>query len=204
MADKKKYRRSNGEGSVFKHQNGRWCGQISVGVDEDGKRKRKTVFADTRAEVVEQLKELHGAINAKKLKPSKNIMLGQFIDKWLVDFKRPAVSPRTYEWYLNMAKRVFEEIKGTYLHKINSYQIQSMLNTLKNEGLSVRSIKAVYDLLNQVFKAAIEFNMVGENPMTKVKITRKEHRKSKRPCRLMIARTSCIQSKATQHISQPL
>ena len=180
MADKKKYRRSNGEGSVFKHQNGRWCGQISVGVDEDGKRKRKTVFADTRAEVVEQLKELHGAINAKKLKPSKNIMLGQFIDKWLVDFKRPAVSPRTYEWYLNMAKRVFEEIKGTYLHKINSYQIQSMLNTLKNEGLSVRSIKAVYDLLNQVFKAAIEFNMVGENPMTKVKITRKETQKKQK------------------------
>ena len=63
MADKKKYRRSNGEGSVFKHQNGRWCGQIGLGVDENGKRLRKTVFGSTRAEVVEQLMVLQGSIN---------------------------------------------------------------------------------------------------------------------------------------------
>jgi integrase len=55
-----------------------------------------------------------------------------------------------------------------------------MLNTLKNQGLSVRSIKAAYDLLNQVFKATIEFLMIGENPMDKVKTTRKEtHKKQK-------------------------
>ena len=124
MADKKKYRRSNGEGSVFKHQNGKGCGQIGLGVDENGKRVRKTVFADTRAEVVEQLKMLHGSINAKKLKPSKDIMLGQFIDKWLMDFKCPTVSPRTYEWYVNINKSISEEIKETYLHKVNSYHIQ--------------------------------------------------------------------------------
>lgn len=60
MPDKKKYRRSNGEDSIFKHQNGKWCGQINAGMDENGKRKRKTVYGDTRAEVVEKLKELQG------------------------------------------------------------------------------------------------------------------------------------------------
>jgi len=174
MPDKKKYRRSNGEGSIFRHANGRWCGQIGLGIDENGKRIRKSVFGETRAEVVEQLKVLYGSIQAKKLKPSKSIKLGQFIDKWLRDFKQPTVSPRTYEWYMNINKGISDEIKDTLLHKVNSYQIQNMLNTLKNEGASVRSVKAVYDLLNQVYKAAIEFHMIGENPMTNVKISRKE------------------------------
>ena len=174
MGDKKKYRRSNGEGSVFKHQNGRWCGQISMGVDENGKRIRKSVFGDTRADVVEQLKVLHGSISAKKLMPSSNMQLGQFMDKWLKDFKRPSVSPRTYEWYINISKSIPEEVKQMLLHKVQSYPIQVMLGALKQQGLSVRSIKAVYDLLNQVFKAAVSFHLIGENPMDKVKITRKE------------------------------
>jgi len=180
MPDKKKYRRSNGEGSVFKHRNGKWCGQINLGIDENGRRLRKTIFGDTRAEVIEKLKALHGKMSAKKLKPNKNIQLGQFIHKWLTDFKRPAVSPRTYEWYLNISKCISDEVKEMYIHKVNAYQIQNLLSTLKNEGLSARSIKAAYDLLNQVFKAAIEFEMIGENPMDKVKITRKETNKKKK------------------------
>ena len=142
-------------------------------MDENGKRKRKTVYGNTRAEVIDKLKDLHGAISANKLKASKSVKLGQFIDKWLKDFKRPSVSPRTYEWYLNINKSISGEVKEIHLHKVNVFLIQNMLNVMKNNGLSVRSIKAAYDLLNQVFKAAIEFDMIGENPMTKVKITRK-------------------------------
>jgi len=180
MADKKKYRRSNGEGSVFKHHNGKWCGQIALGIDENGKRTRKTVYAETRAEVVEKLAALRGSIDAHKLKPSTRTTVGQFMVKWLKDFKRPSVSPRTYEWYINVSKSVADEIKNTRLHKINAYQIQNTLNTMKNEEYSVRSIKAAYDLLNQVFKAAIEFLMIGDNPMDKVKIQRKETNKKQK------------------------
>lgn len=180
MTGKKKYRRSNGEGSVFKHHNGKWCGQIALGIDENGKRTRKTVYGDTRAEVVEKLAVLRGSIDAHKLRPSVRTTVGQFTEKWLKDFKRPSVSPRTYEWYVNVNKSISQEIKDALLHKVNAYQIQNMLNTMKNEGYSVRSIKAAYDLLNQVFKAAIEFHMIGDNPMDKVKIQRKETRKKQK------------------------
>ena len=78
MADKKKYRRSNGEGSVFRHNNGKWCGQIALGVDENGKRTRKTVYGVTRAEGVEKLAVLRGSIDAHKLKPSLRTTVGQF------------------------------------------------------------------------------------------------------------------------------
>ena len=58
MAEKKKYRRSNGEGSIFRRSNGKWCGQIGLGYDINGIRKRKTVFGSTRAEVAKKLIEL--------------------------------------------------------------------------------------------------------------------------------------------------
>ncbi|MBT3320623.1 MAG: site-specific integrase [Clostridia bacterium] len=173
MADKKKYRRSNGEGSIFKHSNGRWCGQIGVGVDENGKRIRKTIFADTRAGVAKELAEMHASVCAHRLKPSNDIRLGHFINKWLRDFKRPEVSLGTYEWYINISKMVSKDVKDTYLNKVNTYQIQNMLNTLKNGGASVRTIKAVYNMLNQIFKAAVEFKMITNNPVGKVKINRK-------------------------------
>lgn len=180
MAGEKKYRRSNGEGSVFKHHNGKWCGQIASWVGEDGIRHRKSVYADTRAEVIEKLAELRGKIKANNLKPSSDIKLGQFIDKWLRDFKRPTVSPRTYEWYMNVNKSISEGIKAIPLQEVNNYQIQNMLNTMKNMEYSVRSVKAAYDLLNQVCKAAIEFNLISENPMAKVKVARKETKKKQK------------------------
>ncbi|MHB1316156.1 MAG: tyrosine-type recombinase/integrase [Christensenellales bacterium] len=174
MAGEKKYRRSNGEGSIFKHNNGKWCGQIAAWVGDDGKRHRKSVYGATRAEVVIKLAELRGSINANKLKPSKDIKLGQFINKWLKDIKRPTVSPRTYEWYVNMNKSISGELKDTLILKVSAYQIQNYLNTMKNNKYSVRSVKALYDLLNQVFKAAVEFNLISKNPLDKVKITRKD------------------------------
>jgi hypothetical protein len=54
MADKKKYRRSNGEGKVY---------------------------GDTRAKVVEKLAALRGSIDAHKLKPSTRTTVGQFMVK---------------------------------------------------------------------------------------------------------------------------
>ena len=183
MADRKKYRRSNGEGSVFRHHNGKWCGQIALGLDEKGKRTRKTVYGDTRAEVVEKLTVLRGSIDAYKLRAGTKTTVGQFIEKWLKDFKRPTVTPRTYEWYVNVNKSVSQEVRDAPLHKVNCYRIQTMLNTMKNEGYSVRSVKAAFDLLNQAFKAAMEFRMIGENPMDRVRIQRKETQKKQKASR---------------------
>ena len=65
--------------------------------------------------MIEQLKELHDEISANKLRPSKDIRLGHSIDKWLRDFKRPEVSPRTYEWYANISKMIPDDIKASVL-----------------------------------------------------------------------------------------
>ena len=50
-------RRARGDGAVyFDDKRKLYIGQIGLGVDENGKRKRKTVYGKTKAEVKEKLK----------------------------------------------------------------------------------------------------------------------------------------------------
>jgi len=47
-------KRGAGEGSIYKHADGRWVGQVVIGFDAEGKIRRRTVSARTRAEVAEK------------------------------------------------------------------------------------------------------------------------------------------------------
>jgi hypothetical protein len=48
-------RRGNGEGTIYKRQDGTWAGQVSVGYDPvTGKLKRKSFYGKTRKEVADK------------------------------------------------------------------------------------------------------------------------------------------------------
>jgi hypothetical protein len=48
-------RRGNGEGTIYKRQDGTWAGQVSIGYDPvTGKLKRKSFYGKTRKEVARQ------------------------------------------------------------------------------------------------------------------------------------------------------
>jgi hypothetical protein len=53
-------RRGQNEGSIYRRKDGRWVGVIHLGY-EDGKRRRKYVYAPTRAELKERFNK---ALNA--------------------------------------------------------------------------------------------------------------------------------------------
>lgn len=45
-------RRGRAEGSVFRRKDGSWSAEASMGYDAAGKRKRRTVYGKTKAEVL--------------------------------------------------------------------------------------------------------------------------------------------------------
>jgi integrase len=51
-------RRRRGEGSISQRSDGLWEGKISLGIDGNGRRKRKTVYGKSLKEVVEGLRRL--------------------------------------------------------------------------------------------------------------------------------------------------
>ena len=53
----KKHRRGRGEGSITRRGDGRWQAAVSLGY-EDGKRKRRFLYGDTKEELAKQLRTM--------------------------------------------------------------------------------------------------------------------------------------------------
>lgn len=56
-------KRGNGEGTIYyKESRKKWIGQVSIGVDNEGKQIRKTFYGDTRKEVKDKMDEMYKQI----------------------------------------------------------------------------------------------------------------------------------------------
>jgi hypothetical protein len=51
-------RRGRGEGSIYRRKDGWWTGSISLGFDGNGKRIRRSVNGETKAEIQTKLRNL--------------------------------------------------------------------------------------------------------------------------------------------------
>ena len=88
-----KTRRSNNEGSIFQRKSdGKWVGSITVGYDDKGQQKKKTVYGNSQTEVAKKLAEVSGRIksNSYELVESKNF--GELMADWLLVFKKSSVT----------------------------------------------------------------------------------------------------------------
>ena len=72
--------RGNGDGSIFfNEQKNRWVAQISLGKDENGKLKRRTLYGKTRKEVKEKLEKTIAELQyGFYVEPSK-ITISEFV-----------------------------------------------------------------------------------------------------------------------------
>ena len=101
-------RRNNGEGSIQKRKDGRWCGRYSV----DG--KRKDVYGKTRKEAAEKLfREISESKSGFAFDFDGKILLKDHLNDWLENSVRASVGIRTYE------RR--EEITRLHLNPVLGY-----------------------------------------------------------------------------------
>jgi integrase len=174
----KNTRRGNNEGSVYQRRDGGWCGQILLGYQPNGKPHRKTVYGKTRDEVSQKVirassDRLNGVVSADP----GNMTVHQLVNDWLFNFKKPSVTARTFEWYLNITKaHIFKELDCLPIKKLTLYHIQNLLNRRMNDGLSQRTVKAIRDILNQAMNHAVEMKLLTENPVSGSKLPKGERK----------------------------
>ena len=85
-------RRSNGEGTVYKRKDGRWC---SAYFDEQF--ERRYVYGKTQAEVKKKLRELQ----ASKTVKSKPYTLGAWVKEFMEKYKKNELKITTYSSYMH-------------------------------------------------------------------------------------------------------
>jgi integrase len=150
-------RRGYGEDSIYWHAaKGRYVGAISLGYDPKGKRIRKSVTGQTKAEVRDKLKELHHELE-EGTASSPTYRVRQVVAAWLDSLD---LDPSTVANYRFMAKHVINGLGNRRLRDLTAKEVQEFLEELP---LSTRSRKLVHKVLRDSIQHAMIAGMAGRN-----------------------------------------
>jgi integrase len=105
-----------------------------------------------------------------------------FLDRWLADYAKPKVSPKTYERYQEMIDGHIRPALGSYLlPKLAPLHIQAFYGRALASGrkdgkggLSSRSVVHFHRLLNKAFAQALKWQLLARNPIQAVEPPRAE------------------------------
>jgi integrase len=176
-------KRSNGEGTIFKRQDGRWCAQYTMSID--GAEKRKTVYGKTQKEVKEKLNTLKATIPVKNETEISKYTLSTWMRQWLENYKKPAVKVTTYQGYWMIYRSHIEksDIAEIPISQLTTAVLQTFYNHLWSKGrsdgkggLSPRMVRYVYVLVHGALEQAIRNELIERNVNQYVTIPGKEHK----------------------------
>lgn len=166
---KTKQRRPNNDGCIYKRKNGLYAGYVQLGIDENGKRKRKYFYGHDKEEVENKIAELSGKVSSLKLQSFQNSFC-DLMKEWLLVFKKNEVTSRGFDTIMrNYNLHIYPYLKNTNIIDIDTVVIKKLLNTIYAKNQSIEVQKKVKSLLKQFFDYAVEEKLVQYNPVLSVK-----------------------------------
>jgi len=135
------------KGHLRKRGPGAWALIVELGRDAEGKRRQKwhTFHGnkkDAEAELTRLLHELNTGMYAE---PDK-MLVRDYLDRWLKDYAKPNVAPRTYERYQELVEgNLVPAIGHLPLTKLRPLHIQAMEVEALANGRKVRGAKKTKD-----------------------------------------------------------
>jgi integrase len=157
-------RRGRGEGSIYQRADNQWCATVSVGYDSQGRRKRRTLFGATKAEVQEKLAEVQMTLlEGTFIEPSK-LRVGDYLDRWLEDAAKPSIRSTTHASYAGIIKNhIKPKIGGVLLSSLTPIHVQAMQSSLARDGASPRVRQLVHAVHSGALKQAVKWDLVVRN-----------------------------------------
>ena len=163
-------RRIKGDGSLyFNEQKQLWVAQSSDYDPETGERIRLSATGKTETKALAKLRALQSGKTKKSPRKSKapaatSNKLYDYTLHYLIVFKKPTVTSRTFEWYRNMSNHIRDGFESKTVENLTALNIQIFFNNLAQEK-SDSTMTAVHALLNQVLKHAVKQKVIPSNPM---------------------------------------
>lgn len=154
---------------------------VSVGFDSNGKRvrKTKTVKARNMREAKKLAAQFEVEVYSGEYITSQKMSFKAFVEEWKSKYAQEHLSPNTLETYmLHLKNRIIPFFKEVKLEKIKPLHILDFLKSLEEEGLrkdgkegtlSTSTIEYNHRILKNVFNRAVEWQVIKNNPMEKIK-----------------------------------
>jgi integrase len=179
-------RRGNHEGCIYqrKDKNDKpipeaWVGQVSIGFDPaTGNPKRQTFYGKSRREVAAKVtKVLHEQNIGAFIDPNK-ITLGEWLTRWLRDYKKLHVEDTTFDRYEAVARLYLVPPLGKRgLRQLQAAEIQAVFTSMLQKGLGRRTVQLARTVLKMALKQALEEGLIARNPADATKLPPLERKK---------------------------
>ena len=169
-------RRPAGDGMVRKRDDGRWEGRIVIGHRENGEPLFRHVYAKTQKALLDKLHQNIECYRDVELTEDSRMTLGQWLDRWLTEYKAGTVRPGTLEGYRRYIEHYIKpQLGDKQIFLLSQQDIQRMYRRLKTEGrihehpemghqLSDSMVRHIHTTLHAALKDAVQAHVIPRNP----------------------------------------
>jgi integrase len=159
-------------GYIVKRSKNSYSIKISLGKDPATGKYKSQWFTVTgsKKDAEKRLSELlHQMDTGNYMKPGKTTV-SDYLNKWLSDYARPNLSPRTIEGYEHTIKHYIIPKLGNYLLvHLKPEHLQHFYSTELNAGLSAQTVRHHHMVVHKAFDSAVEWGLVIRNAADAVK-----------------------------------
>ena len=169
-------RRPAGDGMVRKREDGRWEGRIVIGHKENGEPLFRHVYAKTQKALLDKLHQNIECYRDVELTEDSRMTLGEWLDRWLTEYKAGTVRPGTLKSYRCYIEYYIKpQLGGKQISLLSQQDIQRMYRRLKTEGrihehpemnhqLSDSMVRHIHSTLHAALKDAVLAHVIPRNP----------------------------------------
>jgi len=164
MAGKSKTnRRGRDEGSIYQDiKRDLWVGRVNLGWI-DGKRQRKVLYGKTRKEVADKLKALQRDQQMGVALATNKQSVADYMQIWLAAAE-VRLRPKTMHSYREMARlHIIPTLGKIHLQRLVPEQIDRLLTTKLQEGLSPRTVQYIRAILRMMLAHGLRRGIVARN-----------------------------------------
>jgi hypothetical protein len=152
-------RRLRGEGAVFYDRHAKlWVGQVDLGPDDQGRRRRPKVTGRTKSEAARKLQDVRAKASRGIPIGDGKLTVGQWLEHWLVDIlpnKASVKSTNTidnYSWAIH--RHLIPALGSKRLRALRPEDVDHMLLTRAQAGMAKNSLVRLRSVRNRALRNA--------------------------------------------------
>jgi len=154
-------KQTNPAGSVYARKDGYWVAALSLAG------RRVVRYGKTEREANQKLAELLRENYLGTLAAPTKTTLGQWVATWL-EQQRPNVRESTFSTYGQVLTPLVERIGHLRLDRATAPILATTLAKMRTDGMGARRVQMAYSYARTCLKRAVDFGMIGSNPLDRV------------------------------------
>lgn len=153
-----------------KRADGRYCSQIYLGRDENGRKKYKTVYAANPAELKEKETEIRQQLGLGIDLLSSRDTFARWADDFLKLKNAADITARQKENYRHAVEEWKQHLARYQMSDVRADDIERFLVQLQEDGKAARTVNFYHSTIRQIMQRAVG-RIIPSNPVDLVQLT---------------------------------